>query len=212
MISNSQSFNEYIEDLAEQYEQTEVQQGKILSEIREAYHAQGKDGGGWLLFIKERLNIEKNTAYRLIDKSQIVDDFFPHEGTSVDPTQREVETLTSFKREEPDLYKEVLETKPTLEQMLEVARAEQAAFEADTAAHEKLKQIAEDTRQDPSEDIANKIMSIALVLSLPHNEDKVTSYTLVNELKKKTITPHDEIALSMFRMKLNSTLDMIGID
>ena len=173
MISNSQSFNEYIEDLAEQYEQTEVQQGKILSEIREAYHAQGKDGGGWLLFIKERLNIEKNTAYRLIDKSQIVDDFFPHEGTSVDPTQREVETLTSFKREEPDLYKEVLETKPTLEQMLEVARAEQAAFEPDTAAHEAQRIKVEATRMDPNESIGYKILSASLDLSLPVNEDKV---------------------------------------
>ena len=100
---------------------------------------------------------------------------------------------------------------PEAERMIEKARAEQAAFEADTEAHKKLKQIAEDTRQDPSEDIANKIRSIAIVLSLPHNEDKVTSHSLVEELKKKPMTPHDEIALSMFRMKLNLALDTIGI-
>ena len=212
MISNSQSFNEYIEDLAEQYEQTEVQQGKILSEIREAYHAQGKDGGGWLLFIKERLNIEKNTAYRLIDKSQIVDDFFPHEGTSVDPTQREVETLTSFKREEPDLYKEVLETKPTLEQMLEVARAEQAAFESDTAAHEAQRIKVEATRMDPNESIGYKILSASLDLSLPVNEDKVTGKTLAEYLETHISSPMDTIALSMLRQKLNSAFNIMGID
>ena len=63
MISNSQSFNEYIENLAEQYEQTEVQQGKILSEIREAYKAQGKDGEGWIDFVATRLQIKSCLLY-----------------------------------------------------------------------------------------------------------------------------------------------------
>ena len=212
MISNSQSFNEYIENLAEQYEQTEVQQGKILSEIREAYKAQGKDGEGWIDFVATRLQIKRETAYNKIRVYEISNDFSQHVGRSEEPTIRQANELTTFKNEEPNLYKEVLETKPTLEQMLEVARAEQAAFEADTAAHEAQRIKVESTRMDPNESIGYKILSASLDLSLPVNEDKVTGKTLAKYLETHISSPMDTIALSMLRQKLNSAFNIMGID
>ena len=212
MISNSQSYEDQIENLCVQFETKQAELGKILLEIQELFRAQGKPGEGWRLHVEKRLGIKKDTAYRLIQKYEIMTDLVSHVRQGREPTVREVGTILPFKREEPELYEEVLKTKPTLDELVSIAKAAQEEFESNEESHEELKQIAENTRQDPSEDIANKIMSIALILSLPHNEDKVTSHSLVEELKKKTITQHDEIALSMFRMKLNLTLDMIGIN
>ena len=212
MISNSQSYEDQIENLCVQFETKQAELGKILLEIQELFRAQGKPGEGWRLHVEKRLGIKENTAHRLIQKYEIMTDLAPHVGPSREPTVREVETILPFKREEPELYEEVLKTKPTLEQLLEVARAEQSAFEADTAAHEAQRIKVEATRMDPNESIGYKILSASLDLSLPVNEDKVTGKTLAEYLETHISSPMDTIALSMLRQKLNSAFNIMGID
>ena len=101
---------------------------------------------------------------------------------------------------------------PEAERQIAEIHAKMRAWEADTAGHEAKRKQVEAYRPDPSEAIATMMLRAALELTLPHNDDKVTSQSIANEIKKKGMTPHDEIGLSMFRMKLNIAFDILGID
>ena len=227
-MSNLPTFEEELEAFAVEYEAVSVvadhARGRILKAAQARYARVGNPHGRMTFesWVNTRLKISKKTAQQQMEHYEITNELIGIHGSQINISQRNARDIAKFKRKEPEVYEEVMKTAETAEQAVKTlqehiqeAKEEQARVEellSRPEVQEKARLDVEATRSDPNETVAGRLANASMIISLPYNEDEVTSQRLAEQLRCHINSDTDRVAFSVLRQKINLALDILGVD